>query len=278
VFITNPLKRPAAKIGLALGGGFARGIAHVGVLRAFERRGIPVHAVAGISAGAMVAAAFACGCDSYDIEKVGRSMRFRDVARWTISRLGFAGSDRMITFLKRLLKEDRFEKMKMPLAIVATDLGTGEPVVFRDSGDVVVPIRASCSYPGLFTPIKYDGHCLVDGAISMEVPAAPLRHMGANRVISVHLPNPVMCPDPSSMFAVVNRSFQVMSSRLEREWRRHSDLVISPAVSDLAWDSFDSATKMIELGEKAAMDAMPTIERWLDRNNVITTEDLPRAV
>ena len=251
------------RIGVALGGGFARGIAHIGVLRVFERNNIPIHSIAGVSAGAMVAAAFAGGCSSDDIEKVACGMRFRDVARWTISRLGFAGSERMIPFLARLLKEERFEKMKMPLAIVATDLASGEPVVFRDKGDVVAPIRASCSYPGLFLPVSYGGRCLVDGAVSMEIPAKPLRDRGASRVVSVHLPTPAVCPRPDSMFSVVNRCFQVMSGRLEPEWRRHSDIVIVPAVSNLAWDSFDNARKMIQLGEEAAQSALPIIKEWL---------------
>lgn len=255
------LSRP--RIGLALGGGFARGIAHIGVLRVFEENNIPIHSIAGVSAGAMVAAAFAGGCSSEDIEKVACGMRFKDVARWTISRLGFAGSERMIPFLARLLKEDRFENMKLPLAIVATDLASGEPVVFRDKGDVVGPIRASCSYPGLFLPVSCGGRCLVDGAVSMEIPAKPLRDLGASRVVAVHLPTPAICPQPDSMFSVVNRCFQVMSGRLEPEWRRHSDIVIVPAVSNVGWDSFDNARKMIQLGEEAARSALPIIKQWL---------------
>ncbi len=211
----------------------------------------------------MVAAAYAGGCNPDQIERVARSMRFRDVARWTISRLGFAGSDRMVTFLDRLLRENRFEKMQIPLAIVATDLAAGEPVVFRDRGDVVAPIRASCAYPGLFQPIRYNGRCLVDGAIAMEVPARPLRDLGATHIISIHLPSPPGCGDPGSMFSVVNRCFQVMSVRLEQEWRRCSNLVITPALGDAAWDSFESAAQMVQLGEQAATAALPTIQQWL---------------
>lgn len=254
---------PPPRIGLALGGGFARAIAHIGVLRVLEQNDIPIHTIAGISAGSMVAAAYAGGCTSSDIEKIALSMRFRDVARWTISWLGFAGSDRMVVFLKRLLKENQFERMKVPLAIVATDLGSGSAVVFRGKGDVVLPIRASCSYPGLFQPMRYGGRCLVDGAIAMEVPARPLREMGATRVIAVHVPNPRTCPAPGSMFSVVNRCFQVMSGRLENEWSKYADLVIRPAVGDLSWDSFRNAQRMIEVGEKAANAALPTIKEWL---------------
>jgi len=240
-----------------------------------KKNNIPISYIAGISSGSMVAAAYAGGCGIDHIEAVARAMRFRDVARWTISRLGLAGSDRMIPFLGRLLKENRFENMKTPLAIVATNLATGEPVVFRGKGDVVLPIRASCSYPGLFLPIRYAGRYLVDGAVCMEVPAKPVREMGATRVISVHLPNVLESPDPANMFAVVNRCFQVMGGRLQNEWRRHSDLVISPAVGGLAWDSFEDVTKLIELGEKAAVAALPVIKQWLrPLDNSLPASDL----
>ena len=251
------------RIGLALGGGFARGIAHVGVLRVFEQHRIPVHAISGVSAGAMVAAAFASGSNAAEIEVIGRSMKFRDVARWTISRLGLAGSDRMISFLARLLKVDRFEYMRIPLSVVATDLCTGKPVIFNGSGDVVTPIRASCSFPGLFMPLRYQNRYLVDGFVGMEVPAEPLRQMGATHVISVSIPNAREAVDPTSMFSVVDRCFQTMSIRLENEWRRHSDVVLEPDVAEIAWDSFTSAHQLIEAGERAALAALPTIQKWL---------------
>jgi NTE family protein len=255
--------RSTPRIGLALGGGFARGIAHVGVLRAFEKNGIPIHAVAGVSAGSMVAAAMAGGADSKHIEEIALSMKLRDVARWTISRYGLAGSDRMIQFLGRLLKATRFEDMKLPLAVVATDLNSGKPVVYQGKGDVVLPIRASCSYPGLFLPMRDGRRCLVDGFVSMEVPALPLRRMGCTHVIAVHLASPEECPDFGNMLAVVSRCFQVMSTRTEGEWRRHAQIVISPDVATLAWDSFASAKSLIDSGEKAAQAAIPAIQKWL---------------
>lgn len=255
--------RQTPRIGLALGGGFARGIAHVGVLRAFEENNIPIHAIAGVSAGSMVAAAFAAGGDSHHIEKIALTMRLRDVARWTVSRLGLAGSDRMVTFLTRLLKKTRFEEMRIPLAIVATDLNAGKPLVFEGKGDVMLPIRASCSYPGLFLPIRHGNRCLVDGFVSMEVRAAPLHRLGCTHVISVHIPSPDDCPDFGNMFTVINRCFQVMSVRMESDWRRQSDLVIAPPVSDVAWDSFASAKEMIDRGEKAALAAIPVVRKWL---------------
>jgi len=256
-------QRGAGGIGLAFGGGFARGIAHVGVLRALEKSKIPICAVAGVSSGAIVAAAVASGATSDDIEKVALSMRFRDVARWTLNLSGLAGSDRMITFLARLLKVNRFEEMQIPLAIVATDLIGAKPVTFRGSGDVILPIRASCAYPGLFTPIRHEGRLLVDGFVGMEVPAKPLLQMGASRTISVAIPNYEGMAEYGNMFSVVNRCFQVMSARSAHNWRRYSNLVITPAVGGMAWDSFASAKRLIELGEEAGYAAVPAIQKWL---------------
>jgi NTE family protein len=251
------------RIGLAFGGGFARGIAHIGVLRALEKNNIPICAVSGVSSGAIMAAALASGSTSDDIEQVALSMRFRDVARWTVNLMGLAGSDRMITFLAKLLKANRFEEMKVPLAIVATDLITGRAATYHGKGDVIVPIRASCAYPGLFLPIRYQGRLLVDGFVSMEVPAAPLLQMGADRVISISIPNQEGTGDYGHMFSVMSRCFQLMGARMENDWRRYSNIVITPQVANMSWDSFASAKLLIAAGEKAAMEAMPAIKRWL---------------
>jgi NTE family protein len=252
------------RIGLALGGGFARGIAHAGVLKVFEQNQIPINVIAGVSAGAIVAAAYASGASPEEIARAGCSMRFTDVARWSLNRMGFVGSDRMEKFLKRLLKEFRFEDMRIPLAVVATDLSTGEPVLFRDTGDVNLPIRASCSYPGLFQPVKMGDLTMVDGAMSMEVPALVARKLGATRVISVHLPMNSQAALPQNMFQVVNRSFQIMQKHMEDGWRRMSDVVIVPEVHTVQWDEFASAQMLIEAGEKAAEKALPEILKWMD--------------
>ena len=252
-------KPGSARIGLALGGGFARGIAHVGVLRVLEKNNIPITAITGVSSGAIVAAAAASGATADEIEKVALSMKFRDIAKWTLNLRGLAGNDRMITFLSRLLKANRFEDMKIPLAIVATDLVHGKPVTFYGKGDVVLPIRASCAYPGLFLPLRHEGRLLVDGFVSMEVPAEILPQLGANSVISVAIPNNDGIEDYGNMFSVVSRCFQVMSSRTEHSWRRYSNVVIAPPVANMTWDSFPSAKRLIELGERAAEAALPQI-------------------
>jgi len=260
----RPPVAPSRSIGLALGGGFARGIAHVGVLRVLEQYQIPIRYIAGVSAGSMVAAAYASGSTPDEIGKIGAAMRFADVARWSISKMGLVHSERMNQFLQKLLKCFRFEEMKIPLGVVATDLATGAPVFFRGAGDVRMAIRASCSYPGLFQPLSYEGKLLVDGAMSIEVPSPLLRSMGAEHVISVHLPmQQPNGPGASNMFQVINRCFQIMQTRAEKEWRDNSDLVITPDVTGMEWDAFGSAEKLIQAGEIAALEVVPKIKAWL---------------
>jgi NTE family protein len=251
------------RIGIAMGGGFARGLAHIGVLRVFERNQIPIHCVTGVSAGAIAAAAFASGANTEEIQEIGGTMKFGDVARWSICRMGFVVSERMERFLRKLLKCYRFEEMTMPFGAIATDVITGEPVAFHGEGDVCLPIRASCSYPGLFQPVPYQDRLLVDGAMSVEVPAALARALGANKVVSVHLPMQNLAAKPSNLFQVVNRCFQIMQARTEHGWKAASDLVIQPNVRGVEWDGFKSAAVLIEAGEQAALEALPEIRALL---------------
>ena len=254
---------PLPKIGLALGGGFARGIAHAGVLDVFERHRIPIHCITGVSAGSIVAGAYASGASPDEIARAGCAMRFGDVARWTIGRMGFVVSERMQRFLEKLFKRYRFEEMRIPLGVLATDLCTGQTVRFRDTGDVFLPIRASCSYPGLFQPVRYDGRLLVDGAMSMEIPALLARELGATHVISVHLPALNGDTSPTNMFQVVNRCFQILQTQTEELWRRDSDLVIAPDVCSVHWDGFECGPDLLKAGEAAALAAIPKIQNWL---------------
>jgi len=258
----------APRIGLALGGGFARGIAHAGVLNVFDRHGIPVHCVTGISAGSIVAAAYASGTTPDEIARVGSSMRFRDVARWTICRTGFMGSDRMTRFLEGVLKAHRFEEMQTLLGIVATDLCTGEAVSFAGDGDVYVPIRASCAYPGLFQPVRVGDRVLVDGAMSVEIPAQLARELGATHVISVSLPPPPCLRPPSHVFQVVRRCFQIMQRHGESVWRNASDLVLAPDLESIEWNAFEAGPAIVKAGEAAATAALPVIRSWFTGREV----------
>src|SRR5712671_8024571 len=161
-------------IGIALGGGFARGIAHVGVLKVLEEEGIPVRMIAGTSVGALIGAAYCSGVTTAELEEVAFKVRFTTFARWTLSRYGFASNDRMVSFLTRTLKVRTFEELRIPLGVTATDFNTGEGVVFH-AGSIIEPVRASCAYPGMFLPVEIRGRYLVDGMLSNPVPTRPLR-------------------------------------------------------------------------------------------------------
>ena len=161
-------------IGLALGGGFARGIVHVGVLKALEAENIPISFVAGTSVGALIGAAYCSGVTPAELEEIAARVRFRDLARWTLSRYGFATNQRMINFLNNILKVKTFEELRTPLAITATDFASGEGVVFR-SGPLADPVRASCAYPGVFLPVMVNGRLLVDAPRRARKPGSAAR-------------------------------------------------------------------------------------------------------
>ena len=254
------------RIGVALGGGFARGIAHAGVLKVLEQHNIPIHCITGVSAGAIVAAAYASGTTPGEIARAGCSMRFGDVGRWRPRLLGLVRSDHMNRLLKRILKTHRFEEMTIRLGVVATDLSTGQPVPFSGTGEVFESIRASCSYPGLFQPVHYRGNLLVDGAMSMEVPAELCRQLGATHVISVQLPARTPAAQPGNMLDVVYRCFQILQRTSEHGWRSQTDLVIAPDVAAVAWNGFGRGRELIEAGEGAALGAIGEIHEWLGRN------------
>lgn len=238
-------------------------MAHIGVLQVLEAEGIPIDFLAGVSAGAIVAAAYASGTTPQEIAKVAMAMRFGDVARWTLCKLGFCCTDGMTKLLARLLKRTRFEEMRLPLAIGATDLQTGEPVVFN-SGDMQPAIRGSCAFPGIFQPVRFGGRILTDGAVGMEVPAKLVRDMGAQRVISVWIPYDSTASEPTNLIEVVSRSLQILQRRMADSWRSASDLVIAPQVAEWPWHDFRNSAKMIEAGAAAARAVLPEIRGWLN--------------
>ena len=176
----STIASPLPSIGLALGGGFARGIVHVGVLKVLEQEGIPVACVAGTSVGALIGAAYCSGVSPAELEQIAARVRFRDLARWTLSRYGFATNMRMINFLNKVLKVHTFEELQVPLAVTATDFASGEGVIFR-SGPLNDAVRASCAYPGVFLPVKLNGRLLIDGMLAHSLPTRPARDMGADR-------------------------------------------------------------------------------------------------
>ena len=251
-------------IGVALGGGFARGMAHIGVLKVLEQEGIPVRIIAGTSVGALIGACYCSGLSIAELEKVARSVRFTTFARWTVSRYGFASNDRMMQFLNRTLKVKTFEELRIPLGITATDFNTGEGVVFH-SGSMVDPVRASCAYPGMFLPVEIRGRWLVDGMLSHPVPTSPLHEMGADRIIAVHLRGQWSKDGaPRHLFDVIGQSFAIAQDQMSHLWRGAADVIVEPDVAGFAYDDFKRAGELITAGEIATKKVLPEICKWLE--------------
>ena len=259
---TNPPQDVA--IGLALGGGFARGIAHVGVLKVLEEENIPIRVICGTSVGALIGACYCSGLSAAEMEEVARRTRFTTFARWTLSRCGFASNDRMIDFLTRTMKCRTFEELRIPLGVSATDFNTGEGVVFH-SGSIVDPVRASCAYPGMFLPVEIGGRYLVDGMLSHPVPTRPLREMGADRVLAVHLKGTwANGGAPRHLFDVIGQSFAIAQDAMSPVWRSAADLVVEPEVAGFAYDDFKRTGDLIHAGEVAMRKALPEVRKWIE--------------
>jgi len=266
----KPSQRPG--IGLALGGGFARGFAHLGVLKVLQKYNIKVSHIAGSSVGSILGAAYASGAPLERIIETCRTLRFRDIARWRVSRLGLASNQRLAALMERVFGSGQFEDLKIPLAVVATDLSTGEPVIFTQ-GNLVDAIRASCAFPGLFEPVEIGTRCLADGGLVAPVPTQAARGLGAQTVIGVS----VGLQDghrgaPTNIFQVVSRAVGAAQKHQLELWERHADLVLRPDVQFLAWDDFARADEAIEAGAAAALRALPRIENLLEKK---AEEELP---
>ncbi len=252
----------APRIGLALSGGFARGIAHIGVLKVLEENGIPLHCLAGTSIGSIIASAYASGASIEEMTNVARRTRWNHFARWTVSRMGLASNHRMDAFLKRVFRATRFEDLKIPVAIAASDLTRVKPVLFT-SGDLVTAIRASCAYPGLFLPVEWNGSWLVDGMLVAPVPVEAARQLGADIVVAVHLYNLEPGLAPQNLMEILGRSFALAQRTAEPLWRAEADLVVEPRVHAYRWDNFEHADELIAAGEKAMREALPRLQALL---------------
>jgi len=274
-----PPAQSSAGIGLALGGGFARGIAHIGVLKVLEEEDIPISLVAGTSVGALIGAAYCSGVTIPELEQIATRVRFKHFARWTLSRYGFASNERMIKFLSSILKVKTFEELLIPLAVAATDFSTGAGVVFH-SGPLLDPVRASCAYPGMFLPVKIRGRLLVDGMLAHAVPAVPLREMGAQRVLAVHLKGSWTNSDagPRHLFDVIGQCFAIAQEMNCNVWKAAADLVIDPNVNGYKYDDFERSAELIRAGETATRAALPEIRKWLQPPEPARPKALPARI
>ncbi len=255
-------KRPT--LGIALGGGFARGIAHIGALKVLEEENIPVDYVAGTSVGAIIGAGYCSGMTAAELADMARTLRFTDFARLTLSRYGFYNNDRMVRFFARVLKQHTFEDLKIPLAITATEFRTGEAVMFT-KGPLVDPIRASCAYPGMFLPVEIEGRSYIDGMLAYAVPTTPLRIMGADRVIGIYLSaHWSSARPPRHVFEVIGQCFSIAQARLEDSWKKDANLLIEPDVNGFTYDCFERTPELIAAGEVAMRSVLPQVRTMLN--------------
>src|SRR5437667_10351120 len=253
----EPQRSERPRVGVALAGGFARGIAHIGVLRVLREAGIPIDCVAGTSVGALIAVGYCAGASLDVMTEVGASTSFTDFGRWTPSWLGLATNQRLEKYLARLTPATTFAELKTPLAISATDINAGVTVYYLN-GSIVAPLRASCAYPGLFVPIQYEGRTLVDGFLTAPVPVEGALILGADIVIAVYL-EAGGGDTPRTAVDIISRSFNIIQKHTDISWRQQADVIIEPNVQSFAWDDFTKTPELVAAGEAAAMNALPEI-------------------
>ena len=254
------------RIGLALSGGAARGMAHVGVLRALEEHAIPIDVIAGTSAGALVGGVYAAGVPLDEIEKIGRALHWRDIGRVTLSRLGIQSNARLENLLRPRLPVTRFEDLRIPFAAIATDLNSGAPVVMSGEGDLAFAIRASCCVPGWYIPVTdTDGRQLVDGGLVANIPAIYARELGADLVIAVDVnaEGAKFLGPPQSVIGIMLQTMMVVQRNASIYQSKAADVVIRPRVGHIRWDEMTRAEELITAGYEAATETMEEIKTAL---------------
>jgi NTE family protein len=260
------------RIGLALSGGAARGIAHVGVLRALEENSIPIHAIAGASAGALVGGCYAAGLTIEQLENLVRKFRWRQTGRISFSRLGLQSNARMETFLRANLPTTRFEELRIPFAAMVTDLRTGTVVVMRDTGDLAFAIRASTCIPGLYVPVRdADGRQLVDGGLVANLPIRHTRQLGADIVIGVDLgaEGATFFDKPRTILGVLARTFVAVERVVNHQEREEADLIIVPKIGHIRWDQTRRAQELLDAGHEAGLESIDRIKDLFDRHTAL---------
>jgi NTE family protein len=268
------------KVGLALGGGGARGLAHIGVVDILHQEGIPIDMIAGTSIGALVGAVYAQGKDCGVVKDVATSInltKMMSLADLALPKTGFIGGKGIIKLLKTVIGGDvKFEDLEIPLALVATDIMSGEEVVIK-KGSVLEGIRASISLPGIFTVVKWNNRYLVDGGLVNPVPVSVLKEMGADFIIAVNaipdigersnkmLKRKKQRSKAPNIFNVLLQSLYIGTYQLAKSSLEGADIAISPNVVHLNPADFHRAKEFITQGELAAKAAIPDMKRKLSQ-------------
>lgn len=255
------------QLGLALSGGAARGFAHVGVLQALVEQKVPIDLIAGTSAGSFVGGAFAAGMTSEEIAEAGKKMSWFGIAGFSYSPRGFLSNAALGNFIRTNFPVTRFEELAVPFAAVACDLGTGKEVVFKDEGDLVTAIRASCAIPGVFVPVDDEGRQLIDGGVVSPMPTKAVRRMGADAVIAVDL---ITCGsnyfgNPTTLVGTFFQAAMMMLRTTSKSQHYRADVVIEPAIAHIRPDEMGKRDELIELGYEAAIEKMDAIEAVLEK-------------
>jgi NTE family protein len=254
------LDRP--KLGLALGAGSVRGIAHLGVLQVFQEHNIPIDYIAGTSAGGIVGALYATGVDLKLLEGLVCSLKLKHIIDFVFSKNGLVGGQKLSNLIALLTKNGEFKDLSIPLSLVATDIETGEKVVINE-GNLTEGVRASISIPGIFEPARIDGRLLVDGALIDRVPVSVVREMGADLVVAVDVGYDLQPERVSNIFGVIMQAINIMERELCSNRIIDADVLIRPAVGHIGSFKLHLADECIKLGRIAGEDAIDQIKELL---------------
>ncbi len=261
---TAPLVQKNLKIGLALGGGAARGFAHVGVIAVLEEAGLRPQFVVGTSAGSLVAALYASGKTSAQLQQTALSMEEVAITDWMLPIIGrgmFRG-DALARYVNELVSSRLLENMVIPLGIVATDLGSGNAVLFQ-KGDTGAAVRASSAVPAVFVPVKINGREYVDGGLVSPVPVRFARQMGADLVIAVDISNPPEANTADGTLQILLQTFAIMGKSINQYELAGADVVVRPSLVGLKSADFTSRQRAIDAGRAAMLAALPALKAKL---------------
>ena len=259
-----PVPKPPLKIALALGGGAARGFAHIGVIKALEAQGIVPDIVVGTSAGSVVGALYASGMSGFDLQNLALQMEEDMLADWTLPNRGVLKGEALQDFINQKVKNLNIQKLPKPLGVVATDLQSGERVLFR-VGNTGIAVRASSAVPGMFQPVEISGRDYVDGGLTSPVPAQAARSMGADFVIAVDISNVSRRDKLTGTLDVLLQTFAIMGHAISRHELEDADVVIRPKTAAVSSTDFEGRHLAILEGEKAAAAVMPELKARLAR-------------
>lgn len=263
--VAAPLMRPV-RIGLALGGGAARGFAHIGVIKALESQGIVPDVIAGTSAGSLVGALYAAGNNGFALNQLALDMEEAAISDWSVplfaSSSGIIKGEAIQNYVNKAVRNVPLEKLKIPFGAVATDLNSGQAILFQ-RGSVGAAVRASSAVPGVFQPVKIGAHTYVDGGLVSPVPVRFARQMGADFVIAVNISAQPTAQAASSSVDILLQTFAIMGQSINQFELREADVVISPALGTMKGNDFNGRNAAILAGERAGMAAVSEIRQKL---------------